>query len=139
MPKMERVVVPRHRLPRGARPFPEQSKASRHAGGRSGPRDVVPPYPAARGNSSASRRLGRRHVLVLATVLACITGAIWATSADAGTNSRTRLLVSMSPDRSAPVSLDGARLSGPSYIFVKTSRNTVSEVVFTLDPGTPTA
>jgi len=45
----------------------------------------------------------------------------------------------MSPDRSAPVSLDGARLSGPSYIFVKTSRNTVSEVVFTLDPGTPTA
>ena len=74
--------------------------------------------------------------MAIATVLACIAGAILATSASAGTNSRPQLLVSMHPDRIAPVPLDGARLSGPVYVFVRPGRGNVQRVEFTLDPGT---
>ena len=45
----------------------------------------------------------------------------------------------MNPDRSAAVALDGARLTGPSYIFAKPGRGTVEQVTFTLDAGTSSA
>lgn len=40
----------------------------------------------------------------------------------------------MQPDRSSPVVLEGASLSGQAYIFVKPGRAAISEVQFTLDP-----
>jgi Glycosyl hydrolase family 12 len=67
----------------------------------------------------------------------CLAGVIWASTADAGTFSRARLMVSTQPDRSSPVALDGARLGGLAYIFVRPGRDRVRQVVFTLDPGTP--
>jgi hypothetical protein len=83
------------------------------------------------------RRFGSHHILAVATVVACIAGAVWVGTADAGTSFRaTRLLVSLSPDRSSPVALDGSNLEGLAYVFVKASRSRIDEVVFTLDPGT---
>jgi hypothetical protein len=99
-----------------------------------------PAFPAGPGGARPrSRRFGRRHILAATTAVACLTGAVWANTADAGTYSRPRLLVSEQPDRSAAVALDGARLDGLAYIFVKPGRARIAQVVFTLDPGTTTA
>jgi len=107
--------VARHRYPRGYTPL------------------------ALPGDGPAPTRLGRlrrRHLIAAATATACLAGGIWAGTADAGTYSRTRLQVSMQPDRSSAVALDGASLAGRAYIFVKTGRARIDQVVFTLDPGT---
>lgn len=88
---------------------------------------------------STPRGFRRRRIVAGAMALACIVGSIWAGTAAAGTYSRSRLLVSMNPDRSSPFALDGARLDELAYIFVKPRRGSVERVMFTLDPGTATA
>jgi len=77
----------------------------------------------------------RGHILAVATVVAVLSGVIWANPAGAGSYS-PRLLVSTHPDRSSAFALDAADLSDLSYIFVKPGRATIDRVVFTLDPGT---
>jgi hypothetical protein len=91
------------------------------------------------GSQRPSTSLGRHRILAVATLLACLAGAVCVSSADAGTYARPRLMVSAHADRSSAAGLDGATLRGLAYIFVKPGRATIERVEFTLDPGTATA
>ncbi len=86
-----------------------------------------------------AHRPRRTATLVLATVVALIAGTFGVVSA--GAAETTSLQVSAAADRSAPVALNGATLSGNRYVFV-TPEAAVQKVDFFLDntaaTGTPT-
>jgi hypothetical protein len=61
-----------------------------------------------------------------------------ATAADAVT-APPLLMFSLKSNHSAPIALKGAALTRPAFVFVRPGPTAVQSVVFTLDPGTPTA
>ena len=81
----------------------------------------------------------RRPAFALAAVLTCVAGALLvATAADAVT-APPLLMFSLKSNHSAPIALKGAALTRPAFVFVRPGPTAVQSVVFTLDPGTPTA
>jgi hypothetical protein len=48
-------------------------------------------------------------------------------------------MFSLKSNHSAPIALKGAALTRPAFVFVRPGPTAVQSVVFTLDPGTPTA
>ena len=84
--------------------------------------------------SPGGSRLASRHrrmlVIVLGAVIALALSGIGIESAAAST--RSRVAVSLSPDRSNAVRLDGSSVKGMIYIFVRNS-NSLDKVDFYLD------
>ena len=84
--------------------------------------------------SPGGSRLASRHrrmlVIVLGAVIALALSGIGIQSAAAST--RSRVAVSLSPDRSNAVRLDGSSVKGMIYIFVRNS-NSLDKVDFYLD------
>ena len=84
--------------------------------------------------SPGGPRLASRHrrmlVIVLGAVIALALSGIGIQSAAAST--RSRLAVSLSPDRSNAVRLDGLTVKGKIYIFVRNSKS-LDKVDFYLD------
>ena len=84
--------------------------------------------------SPGGSRLASRHrrmlVIVLGAVIALALSGIGIQSAAAST--RSRLAVSLSPDRSNAVRLDGLTVKGKIYIFVRNSKS-LDKVDFYLD------
>lgn len=68
-----------------------------------------------------------------------IGGLVWVSPASAGFRYTPRLMVSPNADRSGATLLEGASPSGHAHIFVRPGRSAISQVVFTLDPGTAKA
>jgi Right handed beta helix region len=86
------------------------------------------------GPRSALRR-PRKVMIAVAVSATLVFSAAGIESASAST--RSRLAVSLSPDRSNAVRLDGATMKGKIYVFVRNS-DTLDKVDFYLDYSSPT-
>src|SRR5687768_6510724 len=82
------------------------------------------------GRSRLASRRRRNIVIALGAGIALVLSGLGIESASAST--RPRLAVSISPDRSSPVRLDGSTVQGEIYVFVRTSRS-LKKVEFYLD------
>ena len=116
-------------------------------------RAMESPVPARRGQVAAQetgvgesrfapRRL-RRVLIAFGTSLALVLGVFGVVGVGtASAWTRSRLAVSLSPDRSQPVRLDGLTMHGNIYVFVRSSRG-LRKIDFYLDDGwqtrTPTS
>ena len=82
----------------------------------------------------APRRL-RRVLIAFGTSLALVLGVFGVVGVGtASAWTRSRLAVSLSPERSQPVRLDGLTMHGNIYVFVRSSRG-LRKIDFYLDDG----
>ena len=82
------------------------------------------------GGPRLALRRRRKVMLALSLSAALILSALGIESASAST--RSRLVVSLNPDRSNAVRLDGSTVKGKIYVFVRNSE-TLDKVDFYLD------
>lgn len=76
-------------------------------------------------------RVGTVAAVTILALIALVIGSI--SAASAATGSRIRLMVSAAPDRSKAHDLNGAKLTGNAYIFVRSNASAITSVSFYID------